>query len=356
VRAVPERKALEIRFPVVEGYVVALRRNLVKADVAGMEPLDIEPSRTPTATFVKPQVGYQIGGPSLTGGFESVEQTRDSYYETVHLQTIEFEIARQTVARLQAGAGSGKAWAQVRSRHQLFPQVYRLVKRFVATKVRWNGCHPSELGLMKYVMRLVERLTDRIEPDDGAGEPPLLPVLSRHKPIGSTADVDFKTIRRCWPTTRSHVNQVVLDTDTWEQAAAFRLEQSRAVAFYARNDHLECAVPYEYLGVSHGYLPDFLVRLRNGMALLLEIKGYEDDQDRAKHEAARRWVSAVNHWGRLGRWSLHVCRDPQRLGEELERIDRDQAAEARHREGYRRIPVEPGEFDVVESERAWGDP
>jgi hypothetical protein len=29
--------------------------------------------------------------------------------------------------------------------------------------------------------------------------------------------------------------------------------------------------------------------------------------------------------------------------------------EIRHREGYPRTPVQPGEFDVAESERAWGD-
>jgi type III restriction enzyme len=41
-------------------------------------------------------------------------------------------------------------------------------------------------------------------------------------------------------------------------------------------------------------------------------------QDRAKHQAARRWVSAVNNWGQLGRWDFHVCKDPQMLGRELE--------------------------------------
>jgi type III restriction enzyme len=359
VRAMEERKALEIRFPVVEGYVFALRQNLIKADLDSMEPLDLEPSRTPVATFVKPQVGYQVGVPSVGGGFEFTEQTRAAYYRTFHLQTIKFEIARQVVQRLQAG-GNGRAWARVRSRHQLFPQVYRLVDEFVARKVRWNGCHPSELGLETYVMRLVERLAERIEPDDAAGEPPLLPVLNRYKAIGSTAEVDFKTVKRCWPTSRSHVNQVVLDTATWEQSAAFRLEQSPAVAFYARNDHLECVVPYEYLGVSHGYVPDFLVRLASGLTVLLEIKGYEDDQDRAKHEAAQRWVSAVTHWAQLGRWAFHLCRDPRQLDRELEwlssQVPPDVAdLEARHRRGYLRVPVQPGEFDVWESEQSWGD-
>jgi type III restriction enzyme len=69
--------------------------------------------------------------------------------------------------------------------------------------------------------------------------------------------------------------------------------------------------------VSHAYVPDYLVRFDNGATVILEIKGFEDDQDRAKHQAAKRWVSAVNHRGKLGRWAFHVCRDPQLLEKEL---------------------------------------
>jgi type III restriction enzyme len=59
------------------------------------------------------------------------------------------------------------------------------------------------------------------------------------------------TKRPCFPTHKSHVNQVVSDTATWEQSAAFRLEQSRVVKFYVRNDHLGLAIPYEYQGIDH---------------------------------------------------------------------------------------------------------
>jgi hypothetical protein len=90
------------------------------------------------------------------------------------------------------------------------------------------------------------------------------------------------------------------------------------VAFYARNDHLELTIPYEFLGVPHSYVPDFLVRLSSGTNLLLEIKGQHRPQDGAKHQAAKRWVAAVNHWGEMGRWAHHVCRDPQMLREELQ--------------------------------------
>ena len=56
-----------------------------------------------------------------------------------------------------------------------------------------------------------------------------------------------------------------------------------------------------------------MVRLTNKSTLVLEIKGLEDAQDQAKHQAAQRWVAAVNHWGQLGQWAFAVCYDPHVL-------------------------------------------
>jgi type III restriction enzyme len=46
-------------------------------------------------------------------------------------------------------------------------------------------------------------------------------------------------------------------------------------------------------------------------------KGFEGHDDRAKHEAAKKWVRAVSNWGQLGQWVFDVCRDPQVLAREL---------------------------------------
>ena len=73
----------------------------------------------------------------------------------------------------------------------------------------------------------------------------------------------------------------------------------------------------KYEGVDERYEPDYIVRLMNGKTIILEIKGEEDDRDRAKYQAARRWVSAVNNWGRLGVWDFLVCRDPHNLPRQL---------------------------------------
>ncbi|MCK9195498.1 MAG: hypothetical protein M0P16_00775 [Syntrophales bacterium] len=112
-------------------------------------------------------------------------------------------------------------------------------------------------------------------------------------------------------TIRSHINAVVLDS-TWEQTAAFYLEQQTDHVFcYVRNDRPFLLIPYEYEGAQHHFEPDYLVRLKNGRTLILEMKGEEDDQDRQKYQVARRWVAAVNHWGRLGTCDFKTCRDPQ---------------------------------------------
>jgi type III restriction enzyme len=125
---------------------------------------------------------------------------------------------------------------------------------------------------------------------------------------------------------------VVLDTAAWEASVAFRLEncaQEGSVRFYARNDQMGLVIPYEYMGVAHNYEPDFLVRLNlpgTDLTLVLEVKGHEDDQTKAKHGAAKRWVMAVNNWGKLGRWRFHVCRDPAILEREIAYLVRETQA------------------------------
>jgi type III restriction enzyme len=340
VFAMPERAAFTIQFPVVEGYAFALRRNVITADIDAMQPLAIDPFHVPTATFVLPQVGYRVGAPTLNDPFAVEEQTREQYYASTHLQAIEFQIAQQIVYALTqsspdgGGAGPARAFhadalARVtlrnQSRHQLFPQVLRLVHAYVQRRVHFHGANPCELGQETYFRRVVERLLAAIRPDEGQGEAPLLPLLNRYEPVGSTERVNFKTVRPCFGTRASHINQVAADTRQWEQTAAFRLEQAAlpahgSVLFYARNDGLSFTIPYEWMQLPLHYEPDFLVRLANGVTLVLEIKGAEDDQDRAKHEAARRWCDAVNNWGKLGKWAFHVCKDPQVLENELRGI------------------------------------
>jgi len=164
-------------------------------------------------------------------------------------------------------------------------------------------------------------------PDASAGEPPLLPILNRYRPYGSTRGVDFPTTMPVCKAEKSHINLVVQHSQ-WEGEAVKVLEISDAVKFHARNDHLGLAVKYDYLGVDHDYEPDFLVRLANDVTMVLEIKGYEvhdPEQIAAKHNAARRWVLAVNNLGDFGCWGFVVCRDITELPALLQKLARVEA-------------------------------
>ena len=82
-------------------------------------------------------------------------------------------------------------------------------------------------------------------------------------------------------------------------------------------------MPYDLYGLSHSYEPDFLVRLINDLTVVLEIKGYEVhemEKTQHKHNAARRWVDAVNNLGDFGRWDFLVCRDVPTLPAALEKL------------------------------------
>lgn len=326
VMALPDRRKFEIRFPVVEGYAVRLTRNRLRCDVQTAEPTRIDPWRTPTAAFIRPQVGYQIGYPGIHAGFGFQTVDRREYYESTHLQAIEFEITREIVNRLTEAAStpsgqwrSSAAFASG-SRAALFPQVLGFVQAYVRDRVELHGLDPREIGLQVYAEQIVSRLFDAIMPDDAQGEPPLLPRLNRYRPIGSTSSVHFKTVRPVQPTVASHLNYVACHTANWEQAAMFGLEQAakdRIIECYVRNYRLEFTIPYELYGEPRAYEPDFIVRLRDGLHVVLEIKGAPDADADAKHQAARRWTQAVSNWGQLGDWAFLVCRDPQRLGERL---------------------------------------
>jgi len=318
VFALPGRgPTMEIRFPNVENYTFALRKNVITCDVGQIEWLDVV--LEPTKTFLHPAAGYYDQATAAMRPFEFVEQNREEYYRSTHLQTILFQITQRVIDELLAG-GTGTSDRRQRvfnlqSRHQLFPQVFAVVREFAQRRVRYHNVDERELGLEKYMRLAVERVRNAIMPDELRGEAPLLPVLNRYRRATSTAGVDFVTTRPVVPTVKSHINYVVLDSG-WEAKAAKVLEDLSVVDCYARNEHLGLEIPYEFLETMHWYIPDFVVRLTNGLQVLLEIKGYEihnQEQLNAKHSGAKRWVAAVNNQGDFGQWEFLLCRDLEKL-------------------------------------------
>jgi type III restriction enzyme len=105
----------------------------------------------------------------------------------------------------------------------------------------------------------------------------------------------------------------------WEQHAANLLETSPLVEAYAKNEHLGFQIYYMWKGAKRRYLPDFLIRLRNGKTLILEIKGEDSEQNRAKRAAMHAWVEGVNAKGGFGVWCSDVAFEMAKLQDILQR-------------------------------------
>ena len=321
VMAVAERQGLEIRFPVVEGYVASSTCNRIVCDVDEVERTMLDPADTPTATFIRPQVTHQVGHVSAYGGFDLTEVNRSEYHQSTHLQTIEFAIASRLVGELTVAAPGKQPHKQ--NRQALFPQVLRIVHGYIGRRVEFNGMHPCDVGMQTYAERIVNLLAEAIVPVESSGSPALLPRLNPYQPVGSTKEVHFKTIKPVRAATASHLNAVACDTGSWEQAAMFQIEQLAQrglVRCYVRNERLDFNIPYEFHNVSHVYEPDFIVELKSGLKVVVEVKGQSHPETPIKHEAAKRWAAAVTNWGKLGHWEFLVCWNPQRLGDELKRV------------------------------------
>ncbi len=321
VVALPERKEFEIRYPHVEGYIFDVRFK-IKADVNSIPPIRIAPVTEPTEIVVKDAVGFKIGKPDRLGPGTEVYQNRDEFYASHRLQTTVYEIASDITDRLRHDA-----------RRLLFPQVLQIATEYVDKKVKLpsgSGVRKEEIALQRYRDEIVNRLSEAIRPDTDAGESPILPVIEKYRPTGSTSEVSFRTFKECGGTKKSHVSHVVFDSN-WEHSVMFQLEKLEAVKAYVKNDHLNFEIAYEFQG-QHHYIPDYIIKLQcndgSELNVLLEVKGFESEKDRAKRVAAQRWIEAVNHHGGFGKWVLLNCRDPNRITQTLEKLTKVKPSES----------------------------
>ena len=79
---------------------------------------------------------------------------------------------------------------------------------------------------------------------------------------------------------------------------------------WAKNDHLGFEIAYVFDGVVRKYRPDFLVKLKPGTMLVLEVKGQDSPQNQAKRGALDEWTRAVTAHGGFGHWRWAVSRTP----------------------------------------------
>ncbi|MBI4577060.1 MAG: DEAD/DEAH box helicase family protein [Planctomycetes bacterium] len=311
VRAIPERAEFRIEIPRVDGYSQAIR-NRVLVDWTKAPPLRLDPRQIPTEVEVKASLLTNRGRPSLFGPGVIEDVTLNPFRKGRRLQDLVFELAGDLTRDYVAQAGCEAP------PHVLFPQVARIAGRYLRERVEpVPGADVLDVFLSPYYGWVIERLVSAIQPDRGKGATPEVPRYETGRGPIRTDEVDLWTSREVREVTNSHVNFVVADTKRWEQSAAFAIDRHHAVGAFVKNAGLGFGIPYLWNGEAHDYVPDFVIRLRDGRQLILETKGF-DPLEKVKRAAAERWVAAVNADGRYGHWSYGMARRPEEVASRID--------------------------------------
>lgn len=301
IESLVERNALEIRWPNVLRIDTVVKPALT-VNWGEVDDLTIDPAQTPISAEIAPALG----------GATNWEQIRvidlEKLPEEFRMQRLVFQAARKGYDQMaQRFKGN---------REYLLFQLIRLVEQFFDSKKLHipSLFHQEPLRkrillslnmdiIVQHLLRfVVEQNQERIEP-----------VFDEEYPIGSTRAMrTWYTTKVCHPTQKSQISHMIADS-AWEQYAANVFETSGLVTAYAKNDHLGFQIYYLWNGARRRFVPDFLVRLANGKTLIVEVKGEDSEQNRAKRSALDAWMAGVNAKGGFGTWCWDVAFQPAQI-------------------------------------------
>ncbi|MBI4389851.1 MAG: DEAD/DEAH box helicase family protein [Nitrospinae bacterium] len=306
IRALPDKTRFEIKYPRVEGYRQAIR-NKIAIDWNAIASITLDSMNIPPEAEMKAALPTNTGRPTLTGPGKLERVDLNPYRSGRRFQELVFDLAKD-LTKSYSKQPSCEAPA-----HVLFPQFVKIVERYLNEKVK--PVPPSnilDVFLSPYYGWVIERLANNVIPDVPGGEAPEIPIYETNRGPGSTAEVDFWTSKDVREAVHCHLNYAVADTKRWEQSAAYVIDTHDQVEAFVKNAGLGFAVPYIHNGQDHDYVPDFIIRLKDGTNLILETKGY-DPLTEVKIEAAQRWIHAVNAEGSYGIWKYAMARKPEEV-------------------------------------------
>jgi type III restriction enzyme len=301
IESLRDRNELEIRWPNVLRVDIVVRPLLVM-NWSSVDAITIDPAQIPIAVEIAPALGGAAQWNSIRN--IDLEQLPDEF----RLQRLIFRAARKVFEQLE-GQFNG-------NREFLVFQLIKIIETFLESdKINIPSLYHQDplrkrilmsMSLDVIVQHISRHLTEmnqeRIEP-----------IFDEDAPIGSTREMrTWYTTKPCIPTQKSQISHMVSD-GSWEQYAANVLETSKQVRAYVKNERLGFQIYYLWNGSKKRYIPDFIIQLNNGMNLVLEIKGQDSEQNKAKRSALDAWVKAVNSKGGFGVWSWDVVFEPAQI-------------------------------------------
>jgi type III restriction enzyme len=306
----PERDALEIRFPRVEGYRVELPEERLTADFNDESTLILSPD---------------LVGPSITRNSGIIGEGADmslKHLGDMRPSSLVFNLTHRLLVTKWRDPGEDP-------KLYLFGQLKRITKEWLDNCLICKGdTYPALLMYQELADMACNKITAAIT-RQFLGDKPIKALLDPYNPTGSTRHVRFNTSRMDrWdtggPPPKNQVNWVMLDSD-WEAEFCRIAEAHPKVIAYTKNHNLGLEVPYRYGSEMRKYIPDFIVRVDDGhgpddlLNLIVEIKVYRrEDAKEKKSTMDTYWVPGVNHLIAYGRWAFAEFTDIYQIGMDFE--------------------------------------
>lgn len=289
----PERDALEIVFPRVEGYRIDLPQERLQASFGPDHVLHLTP---------------ELVGPSITKNQGIVGEGVDltlAHLQDKRASSILYDLTTHLLYSKYRDIGEAP-------KLHLFGQLKRIARQWLEGGYLKcsGGTYPAQLAYKEIADMAAERIKAAITLTL-VGDNPVKAILDAYNPTGSTSYVNFSTSKETrWQTDpcKCHINWVVCDSD-WEAEFCRVAESHPKVRAYAKNQNLGLEVPYLMGSAPRKYLPDFIVQIDDGrddpLNLIVEIKGYRGEDAKEKANTMRAyWVPGVNNLGKFGRWEF----------------------------------------------------
>lgn len=309
IEPVIEKQQFEITWPNII-RVEHVYKPMLKLDMGRVKTLELDAYDTATLAQLAPIVD---GKPDVT---KISEIDLEDLGRKSRMQKIIFETAGETFSLMKPGWKGNKEY--------LLSQLIRLVEGFITSnKIQISPLLFYQDDVKRRILitlnmnKIVQHIWEAIRFENTES---IEPIFDSEHPVRSTGNMrTWWTGKPCEPTKRSHINFCVYDS-TWEASEAFELDRNNNVSAWVKNDHLGFEIMYVFKGVIHKYRPDFIIHLKTGDYLVLEIKGQDSQQDKTKREFLDEWVRAVNEHGGFGKWKWAVSRSPSDVKAILEDV------------------------------------
>ena len=282
--------------------------NIERIDVDFPPKLSVDWDKIKPLELRSDGVSTTVGMAQVIAGKPRVDQMSEidlyKLNKEIRLQRITFIAAKDVYDSMLPSWKGNKEF--------LLLQVVRLVEGFVhSDKINVTDVADDELRAKMTIMFNMQKIVSHVcKAITNSNVTRRQIYLNSNKPIKSTFDMrPWHTKKPAEYVVKSHINMAVYDKG-WEMSAGQELERNKNVISWAKNDHLGFVIKYLYNGIIHDYWPDFLVRLKNNVTLVLEIKGIDDEQNKEKRRYLEEWVDVVNEDGGYGTWTWDVAFHP----------------------------------------------